>query len=70
MNETLFYKKGNTIPHECGADTNLLKPAREFKEFSFKGGIQNKKDLAPRFIQCLAKFACECLNRRTNGKTT
>ena len=57
------YTKGKLISHEIGGGS-LLEPAREFKEFSAEGDLEQ---LEIPFIKRVAKFANACLNRRCNG---
>ncbi|XP_015765572.1 PREDICTED: sterile alpha motif domain-containing protein 9-like isoform X2 [Acropora digitifera] len=65
VSSTLFYQKGYVLNTWETGPKDLINPVHEFK--LLQGGEQNDETLLDKFLYETLRFACGCLNERTNG---
>ena len=64
--ESKYYNEGYILPFWETGPKDLIKPAHEFKILR-TGPHSSEKDSIDKFVHETLKFACGCLNERTNG---
>ena len=64
--ESKYYNEGYILPFWESGPKDLIKPAHEFKLLR-TGSHSSENDSIDKFVYETLKFACGCLNERTNG---
>lgn len=64
--ENNYYNEGYILPFWENGSQDLIKPAHEFKLLR-TGAYSSEKDSMVKFVFETLRFACGCLNKRTNG---
>ncbi|XP_029193596.2 sterile alpha motif domain-containing protein 9-like [Acropora millepora] len=65
VSSTFFYQEGFVLDAWETGPKDLIKPVHEFK--LLQGEEPDDKDLLDKFLYETLRFACGCLNERTNG---
>ena len=65
VSSTFFYQEGFVLDAWETGPKDLIKPVHEFK--LMQGGEHNDEDFLDKFLFETLRFACGCLNERTNG---
>ena len=65
VSSSFFYQEGYVLDTWETGPKDLIKPVHEFK--LLQGGEQNDETFLDKFLHETLRFACGCLNERTNG---